>query len=376
MTERIRSLLDAAAAETRPRVVDPVSEVLRRGRASRRRHLATAGVASAVAVALLGTGGLVAANRTGAGMLAANPSPSTDTARTSPPLPSERPIKGAATPPDRPKVSVRVTDSDVRINGLILKVRSGWQVVQGDGGKPVTDCEIAPGSILVNANWAPGGDCDARAQIQVRPWQPQSYPLGAPTRFSEGVSEVILPGGQPAWLTDNDVRNFRAFKRSSWAAFNVNMPWAGAALTVETPTGELDTLLGSVSSEAVSPGRLVLPDSAQTAILAGAKQDRLDSTDAVAVAKVLKRLRGVDRVVNDGELPCASAQQLSPVWKAAGRDMATLTLTYPSGMPEAVIAISSTDACAFATSSMGGRVWLPAGFLAEVRALLAPGSGT
>ncbi|MFI7574551.1 hypothetical protein [Micromonospora sp. NPDC049497] len=374
MTERIRSLLDAAVADTRPRVADPVPEILRRGRANRRRHLATAGAAGTVAVALLATGALVAANRTGTGTPAANPSASADAARTSPPLPSERPTRDVGAPPEPRKVAATVTDSEVRINGLILKIRSGWRAVRGDSGKPVTDCEVTPGSILVNANWIPGGTCDARAQIQVRPWQPRSY-RGAPTRFSEGVSEVILPGGQPAWLTDNDVNNLRVSERSTWAAFNVDLPWAGAGLVVETPAAELDTLLGSVSSEAVPSGRLVLPDSAPTASLAGAKQDRLDSTDASAVAKVLDRLRGLDRAVNDGELPCASAQQLSPLWKAAGRDMATLTLTYPSEMPQAVIAISSTDDCAFATSSMGGRVWLPAGFLAEVRALLTPGAG-
>ncbi|MGN9811926.1 hypothetical protein ACTMSW_21515 [Micromonospora sp. BQ11] len=374
MTERIRSLLDAAVADTRPRVADPVAEVLRRRRVDRRRHLATAGAAGAVAVALLATGGLVAANRTGTGTPAANPSASTDAARTSPPLPSKRPT-GVGGPPERRLVVAKVTDSDVRINnGLILGIRSGWRVVQGDSPKQVTDCEITPGSILVNVNWVPGGACDSRAQIQVRPWQPRSYDR-APTRFSEGVSEVILPGGQPAWLTDNEVRNVRTFERSTWTAFNVYLPWAGAGLVVETPSEELDDLLGSISSEAVPPGRLVLPDSAQTASLAGAKRDRLDSTDASAVGKVLDRLRGLDRAVDDGELPCASARQLTPLWKAASTDMATLTLTYPSGMPQAVIAISSTDDCPFATSSMGGRVWLPAGFLAEIRALLTPGAG-
>jgi hypothetical protein len=366
MTERIRSLLDVAVADTRPRVVDPVSEVLRRGRAHRRHRLAVAGAAGAVTIALLATGGLVAANGGGGGTTTANPSPSASAPLTLPSLPG----KGR----NRPTVAATVTDGEVRANGLILTVPNGWQVVH-DSDRQVTDCDVVPRSVLINVRWSPGGNCDARAQIKVTPWGPESHRSGMPKTFSEGISEVVLPGGQPAWLTDNDVGNFRVFERSGWAAFTTGFPWAGTGLDIEVAPEELDLVLDSISSEPVTPGRLVLPDTSPRASLGQRDRNRIDSTNASAIAQVLGRLRGLDRVVQTDDLPCASAPPLTPGRKLAGKDMAALTLHYPSGAAQAVVAIGGTDECAFATSSMGGRVWLPAGFLAEIRALLGNGEG-
>ncbi|MFC6019247.1 hypothetical protein ACFP2T_23945 [Plantactinospora solaniradicis] len=367
MTERIRSLLDAAVADTRPRVVDPVSEVLRRGRAHRRHRLAITAAAGTVAIALLATGGLVAANRGSGGTTTANPSPS---ASAPPTLPSE----ASKRPNSRPTVAATVTDGEVRANGLILAAPKGWQVVQG-GGQQMTDCDVVPRSVLINVRLGPGGNCNSPARINVGPWGTKSYRSEESKKFSEGISEIVLPGGQPAWLTDNDVENFRVFERSGAAAFNMGFPWAGTAFGIEVAPEELDLVLGSISSEPVAPGRLVLPDNSPTAALGQRDRDRIDSTNASAISQVLERLRGLDRVVQPDELPCASAQPLTPSRKLAGKDMAALTLHYPSGPAQAVVAISSTDECAFATSSMGGRVWLPAGFLAEIRALLADGEG-
>ncbi|MBE1486238.1 hypothetical protein [Plantactinospora soyae] len=363
MTERIRSLLDAAVADTRPRVVDPVSEVLRRGRAHRRHRLAVAGAAGAVTIALLATGGLVAANRGGGGTTTANPSPSVSAPPT---LPSET----SRRPSSRRTVAATVTDGEVRANGLVLTVPDGWQVVP-ESGQQVTDCDVVPRSVLINVRWSPGGDCDARAQIQVGSWGTMSYRSESPKKFSEGISEIVLPGGQPAWLTDNDVGNFRV--KGPWAAFNIGFPWAGTSFGVEVAQQELDLVLGSISSEPVVPGRLVLPDTSPFVALGQRDRDRIDSADTSAISQVLERLRGLDQVVQTDELPCASPLPLTPSRKLAGKDMAALTLHYPSGPAQALVAISSTDECAFATSSMGGRVWLPAGFLAEIRALLADG---
>ncbi|MBF9135408.1 hypothetical protein I0C86_41900 [Plantactinospora sp. S1510] len=363
MTERIRSLLDAAVEDTRPRVVDPVSAVLRRGRASRRHRLAGAGASGVVAVALLATGGLVVANRGGGETTGANPSAS---ASAPPTLPSE--------PNSRQTVAATVTDEEVRANGLILTVPDGWRVVSG---QRVTDCEVAPRSVLVNVVWMRNERCHGRADIiRLHSWFPPHYGLSEKPSskvFSEGVSELVLPGGQPAWLSDNDILNFERFQRS--ASFNLAVPWAGTLLEIQVPLKDLDFVLGSIRSEPVVPGRLVLPETPPRVTVGQRGRDRIDSTDAAAIAQVLERLRGLDQVVQTDELPCASAQPLTPGRKLAAKDMATVTLHYPSGFAQAVVAISSTDECAFATSSMGGRVRLPAGFLAEIRALLTDGEG-
>ncbi|RZU71784.1 hypothetical protein EV384_0117 [Micromonospora kangleipakensis] len=370
MTERIRSLLDAAVADARPRAADPVPEVLRRSRAARRRHLATAGAAGVVAVALLTTGGLVAG---GAGTTPAGTDPSAAAGPTPPALPSIAPTKGAY---ERPKVAATVVDGAVRIHGLILPVPDGWQVLS-DPPEPLSDCQIPEGSVLINVGYRPSGmDCPkVPAQIHVRWWQPPVGRIGRPRQFQEGLSEVVLPGGQPAWLTDNEVNNVRASQRHEWSVVSeVQLPWAGADLAWEMTSKSVPAFVSSVTSDPVPARRLVLPETASSAYLAVRSQDQIHSTDASAVSRVLDRLRGLDRVVRDGELPCASAPELVPGWRLAGKDMVRLTFSYPSGLPQAVVAISSTDDCAFATSSMGGRVWLPPGFLAELRGLLAPGA--
>ncbi|MEV0329550.1 hypothetical protein AB0H63_24345 [Micromonospora echinospora] len=366
MTERIRALLDSAVADTHPTSVDPVPEVLRRGAAARRRQVTT-GLAGVVTVALLVGGGLVATGWPTGDASGIGPAASPTGRRTPEPLPDDSSGRSA-----RPFLVEIGDDQQIRVNGLVVPVPPGWRVTR-DLSRTPAYCEVPARSVLVDVNVGPGGDCDAHPMVLVRHWQPRHSPPNLPARtFSSGLTEVVLPGGQPAWFDDNDVDGFAAFGRSRWAAFNVEMPWAGAGLTVEMTPAELDPFAASIHSATERPGRLVLPKAAPAAQLGQRGHDRIDSRDATAVAKVLDRLRDLDRTVDEDELTCSSAEPLTPAWKPAARDMAALTLMYPSGPPQAVVAISSTDDCAFATSSMGGRVWLPEGFLAEIRALLAP----
>lgn len=371
MTERIRSLLEAALADTHPRTADPLPEVLRRGRASRLRHRAVVGVSGAAAVALMATGSLAVLNERPAETPAASSAASGDSGQISPPLPSELSKEAVG----RQKLTTTVTDSEVQVYGLTLSAADGWEIADDTGDSPVTRCDFTSRSIVVDSRVGPSGKCKLRRQIWVNSWQPMTYMYDlSPTAFNEGVSEVVLPGGQPVWLSDHDVNNFTLFKRGGWAGFNATVPWAGATLSADTPTEELDDVLSMVRGAEVQPRPLILPDSAGSAHLAGTGKARIDATDADVVGEVIKRLAELDQVVEEGELPCEPAEQLSGVWQLAGKDMAKLTLTYPSGMPQAVIAISSTDECAFATSSMGGRVWLPDGFLADIQALLSTGT--
>ncbi|SCL40581.1 hypothetical protein GA0074692_5872 [Micromonospora pallida] len=368
MTERIRALLDSAVADTHPTSVDPVPEVLRRGAAARRRQVTT-GLAGVLTVALLIGGGLAATGWSTDDASGIAPAASPSGRRAPDPLPDA--TSGKGTP--RPFLVEIGDDEQVRVNGLVVPVPPDWRVNR-DVSRPLTYCEVPARSIVVDVNISPGGDCDAQPMVMVRHWQPwYSRPNLPPQTFSSGLTEVVLPGGQPAWFDDNEVDNLAAAERGRWAAFNVEMPWSGAGLTVEMTPTELDPFVASIHSATEKPGRLVLPEAAPTAQLGQRGHDRIDSSDAAAVAKVLSRLRELDRPVDEDELTCSPAKPLTPAWKPAARDMAALTLTYPSGSPQAVVAISGTDDCAFATSSMGGRVWLPEGFLAEIRALLAPG---
>jgi hypothetical protein len=82
-------------------------------------------------------------------------------------------------------------------------------------------------------------------------------------------------------------------------------------------------------------------------------------------------LSALDQPVQTGELPCAGAEQVTDTWRLAGTEMAGLTFTDTKvHNASATVAISTGDSCAFATSSLGGRVHLPAGFLARVEQLL------
>ncbi|GLY23627.1 hypothetical protein [Micromonospora sp. NBRC 101691] len=367
MTERIRALLDTAVADTHPASVDPVPEVLRRGAAARRRQVTT-GLAGVLTLALLVGGGLVATGWPTGDASGADPAASPTGRRTPDPLPDGSDRKG--TP--RPFLVELGDDEAIRVNGLVVPAPPGWRVNR-DVSRPLTYCEVPARTILVDVNISPGGDCDAQPMVMVRHWQPWYSRPNLPARtFSSGLTEVVLPGGQPAWFDDNDVDNLSAAQRGRWAAFNVEMPWSGAGLTVEMTPTEVNPFVASIHSTTEKPGRLILPETAPAAQLGQRGHERIDSTDAAAVAKVLNRLRDLDRPVDEDELTCSSAEPLTPAWKPAARDMAALTLLYPSGPPQAVVAISSTDDCAFATSSMGGRVWLPEGFLTEIRALLAP----
>jgi hypothetical protein len=145
MTEKIRALLDEGVAGVEPRDPDPVPDLLRRGRA-RRRHLAVAGAAGAVAVAVLATGGIVATNRS----MPDNP-PASQPATS----PSGK-VKGQKEEPVR--IDATVAGGFVRTGGLAVPIPQGWQVIQD---KRLDRCDIPADSVLINVMQLPGGTCNA-----------------------------------------------------------------------------------------------------------------------------------------------------------------------------------------------------------------------
>ncbi|HEV8569138.1 MAG TPA: hypothetical protein VGQ92_19005 [Actinoplanes sp.] len=356
MTEKIRALLDEAVAGVGPRDPDPVPDLLRRGRA-RRRHLAVAGAAGAVAVAVLATGAIVATNRS----MPDNPpasQPSTS--------PSSE-VKGQKEEPVR--IEATVAGGFVRTGGLAVPIPQGWQVIQD---KRLDRCDIPADSVLINVMQLPGGSCNLYPQISVDRWGPHALP--AMVSELGTVSEVILPAGQPVWLDINELGHMRSVRKKAGNRFTVaqpSMPWANVGLTVQGQKSQIDAVLRGISADPVTPARLTLPRTSAAVQLNLGDDKQLTSTDQAVIEQVLGLLSALGQPVRTGELPCAGAEQVTDTWRLAGTEMAGLTFTDAKvHTASATVAISTGDSCAFATSSLGGRVHLPAGFLARVEQLL------
>ena len=129
--------------------------------------------------------------------------------------------------------------------------------------------------------------------------------------------------------------------------------------------------------------RLVVPDGVSDVYL-NLHGDAAHSVDPAVVKQVIERLRGLEHMVQPSELPCAGAKVISPRlpdWSLAAQDMAQLDLVTVNPSPSAanartpvlnrvMVGIGTSAECAYATSSDGGRVWLPAGFAAELHKLI------
>jgi len=353
MTERIRALLDAAIAEVGPRNPDPLPDVLRRAGA-RRRHLAVAGAAAAAAVAVLAAGGVVAANH---GM--------PDKAPASQPSATPTGEKEELT-----RVDATVADGFVRTGGLAVPIPQGWQVIQD---KKLDFCDIPAKSVLINVMQIPGGNCDLHPQLAVYKWAPTGF--SAQVSALGVVSEVILPGGQPVWLDDNELDHLRSVRKKKtgnpFSGAQPFLPWASVRLSVDGQQSQIDSVLRGISADPVTPARLTLPEPSAAIQLNLGHKKQLTSTDQAVIGQVLKLLTELDRPVRSDELPCAGAEQVTDTWRLAGTEMAGLIFTDAKGWnASGMVTISTGDTCAFATSSLGGRVHLPAGFLARVKQLL------
>jgi hypothetical protein len=339
MTERIRALLDEAVAGVGPRNPDPVPEVLRRGRA-RRRRLAVAGAAAAVAVAVFAVGGIVATNRGTSGKTPAS-RPSSE------PAPVER-------------FDASVSGGYVRTSGLAVPIPPGWPVIQD---RRLTYCEVPANALLVNVAMT-DAPCEPNRHAFVGPWRP----FGTPASVAELalINEVVLPGGQPLWLSSNGLANVRAAPSASVIA-----PWAAASVSIRGQRSQVEALLGGITADPVAPARLTLPATSPAVQLSVSAEKQLTSTDPAVIEQVRALLAALDRPVRPAELPCPGAKKVTGTWKLAGAGMAALIFTDARGHEAtATVAISTGDTCAFATSSLGGRVHLPAGFLGRVEQLL------
>lgn len=359
MTERIRELLDEAVAGAAPRVADPVPDLVRRGRA-RQRQLAVAGTA-AVMVAVLTAGGIVTANL--------NRSDDAPASQPSQPASGEKTATpDRIDPTEADRIAATVAGGVVRTGGLAVGIPHGWHVIQD---RKITYCDIPAQSVLINVMQISGRDCNVHPQLTLTPWRAEALP---PMVSGLGViNEVILPGGQPVWLDAGELKHLRSLLTKPGDPVmdaGLSMPWVGVRLFVEARKSRIAAVLRGVTAEPVTPARLALPERPTAVQLNLGEREQLATTDQATTDAVVRLLAGLDQPVHDGELPCAGAEQVTDTWHLAGTEMAGLTFQGPMGVSSATIAISTGPTCAFATSSRGGRVHLPAGFLAELRKLL------
>lgn len=337
MTERIRALLDGVADGAGPRTPDPVGAVLRRHRDQRRRHLARSVAAGLATLALL-LGG-VAMLRTSR-LAPVESSPAARPSLTVATLP-------AAGGPVRP----RLVGDRVVAAGFTLPVPAGWTVVQ-DREQQV--CDTASATLLIDSIVIPGGRCPDISLIHVDAADPAFVPEVRP---HEVPYELVLPGGQPGWLQFLPLDQITGPARR---AALLTVPWSGVRLTVEGTGDEVRQILDTVRTEPVTPSRLVLPSQVNRLVFVPAGQAghlSVERRDEATVRQVLALLATLTDVVG-GDAGCRSTDR-----------PAALTLSGAGGKGTTLL-ISSSDGCEQATSALGGRVRLPAGFLARLTALL------
>jgi hypothetical protein len=338
MTERIRSLLDRAIEDVRPRLSEPGSELTRRGQASQRRMRALTAMTAAAVAVITATGGvMIAGGGSGSQTPAADPS-------TDPKLESA------------PTVSVEVIDGEVRAGGLVLPVPPGWQVIRD---KKMDYCDVPDKTILINTNPIPGS-CNAHNQISIGAFSPirMVNESGWGSGRGQGVNELVASGGAPVRLTENNFENVEGMETAPFAVFAFDLPWSRLHVNVEMNTADVDRILGAIRIEPVDPGLLVLPESATRLYVEYPGRPRQRFEDPNFVGRVLEQLRAADRPVGAGELPCGQAEPLLASWAPAALEMINLVFTDASGTSLGTVAVSRDANCAFATSLSGGRVWL------------------
>jgi hypothetical protein len=359
MTTHTKALLDEAVADVMPRVADPSAAIVRRAIVQRRRS--TWAVASITAVAVFAA---LAAVKVA--------------------LPTDKAPPAVGASPSTPKVEVSRKPLDVKADGnalhlntLVLPLTDGWKYQRYDGSA-VDYCSIPPQTIAYAVHGVAPGDCNAQPGVEVGPDRglpPNGVPVAV--RNLRGINEVVLPGGQPVWLSDNSAGDFAAADKSGFLAMDFNAPWAQVGVYVEMPPALESGFFGGVRSEPVAPARLSVPDGANGVYVVIDRQ-LVSSTAPATITEVTNRLKALDQPVDPSQPVCPGGRQVGPVWQLAAEHMAEVIFTgpdptYPADRILATIAVSTSPTCTFATSSFSGRVWVPTGFATQIRDLVTSG---
>lgn len=315
----IGQLLEQAAGTVRPREADPVAAVRRRVRRQRRvRGGFAAGLAAALAVVV------------GVGAVAVRPEPAAPSFGTV--------VSGPA--------EVTVTDGVLRAGGLRLPL-PGWTVAPAD--QPI--CDTAEHTVFLAGAPIPGGPCTTGpAYITARGADPRRQ--REPNR-STGFRQVVLAGGQPAWLGAASVEALTTAAAPDRRFVQLYVPWSGVELSFSMPAGEIRDLVAAIRTEPVAPGPLVLPEGpASVAVVTETGSSR----SGMATVAVTDPVR-----VRDLRALLAGLRQ--PAGAACPPDTRMRRLTFLDGAGAALgtVQVSTTAGCSEATSSLGGRVRIPDG---------------
>jgi hypothetical protein len=332
MTERLGRMLEEVAGEIRPRETDPVPAITRRVRRHRRRT--TAALAAAVAV-LVGAGTVV-------GMQLSGPAGK-------PPAPATPPLPPPVTTPATPVVD----NGTVRAGGFRMPVPNGWTVATTDRAI----CDTAPNTLFLDSSVLPGGPCTTSpTRVEIRGFSPggRSGPAGGFDR------QVILPGGQPAWLKQWDLDSIGPGPDAEERNVSALLPWAGVRIEISGERRVVRALWASISTEPVAADRIVVPEKKRHFRVSDTREGGDRPADSDAVDTLYRTLAGLTR-------PVAPDEACAP-----GSRMGVIYIVDPTGsMPgntAAVLVVGFDEGCDQVTSSHGGRMWLTP----EARSALAP----
>lgn len=344
MSQRVKDLLDEAAAGIEPRSADPVAAVVRRGRTARARAMAAGGLA---VVAVL-TGGTVAGAR-----LVQNPPPETAIETAVAPKPATRPDR----PPNPRLEKGRIVAGDVSV-----AIPKGWQVAPIESAS----CELHRKTVLFGEGgnpWGPSIYCgtaeiEVLSTFNVFPWiwalkgsDPQAWDAWQPTPVVP-YRMVTLDGGAPAWLrTDPD------------GAYRVVLPWSRVEVMIRDGEDVRREVLDSLKTGLWEPAALVLPNqTAYASLTLASGADRAREVKITAKAKVQRALELLREaaVVERGD-SCAREDQPT-VALEIGKSPVNPNL--PEDMGSLVISLA--DGCHEVVAEEGGRARLDDASLAEL----------
>ncbi|WP_436530940.1 hypothetical protein [Actinoplanes sp. HUAS TT8] len=351
MTERIRQLLDEAVADLEPEHRDPVTAVVRRGRAARRRTAALAGIVATVLLA----GGLVAGQR----LLPSAPLPT-----------AAGGIDQSATP--------RVVNGMVVAGAMQLPIPAGWRVVTAS---PANKCEMLKRTILLIGSGNRG--CQ-NAVVEVSRSNsrnpggflipPENGDLDAGI-ITSPVS-ITLAGGEPGWLRsglDSDDMKTGRFPAENYDN-ELLLPWSQVLIQLRMDGTAERPIIDSIRSSPRRSGPLTLPAKVESVKMT-LPPDQATASDRTRVDEVLRILRRQNDVVRDADA-CASPGQESirltvdppdPVAPSPGASLSPWD-TGTSNATTVIIAVG--DGCQEAVSSTGGRVRLTNATVFQLKNLL------
>jgi Sigma-70, region 4 len=224
MSQRVKDLLDEAAAGIEPRSTDPVAAVVRRGRAARARAVAAGGLA---VVAVL-TGGTVAGAK-----LVDDPPPAAVIETAAAPRPATRPDR----PPNPRLDKGRIVAGDVSV-----AVPQGWQAL------PIEEasCGLQSKTVLLGEGGNPWGPYTRRVMVRAawragrRLWR-RELPTQAPP---DRAGADPYDGADTAQLVLQALRTLPAQQR----VVLVLRYWGG--LSEQEIAAELGCSVGTVKSRA------------------------------------------------------------------------------------------------------------------------------